>query len=310
MKLDTRVDPMAAASTIGGRTEATASGVTWSAIFAGAIAALAATLILLAIGSGLGLATASPWPNAGASAASIGIGAGIWLVVMQWLSSALGGYLTGRLRTRWVGLRTDEVVFRDTAHGFLAWALATALAFAVASMAATSAVSGAASAVTSVAAGAAQGAAQGATQVAGNQPGVVGDVAGYFTDMLFRAGTGAAAAGTPGGQTDVRAEAGRILMRGIAAGELSAADRAYLAQLVAAQTGIDPAAAQARVDEVIRQVEAAQVQVREAADTALTAGATASFLLAVSLLIGALAAAGAAVLGGRQRDDFETVVSR
>jgi len=44
--------------------------------------------------------------------------------IRYWLASGLGGYLAGRLREKWVGIRTDEVVFRDTAHGFLAWALA------------------------------------------------------------------------------------------------------------------------------------------------------------------------------------------
>lgn len=319
MKLDTRVDPRSVTGVIGNSTEATASGVTWSAIFAGAIAALAATLVLLAVGSGLGLATASPWPNAGASAAAIGVGAGIWLVVMQWLSSALGGYLTGRMRTRWVGLRTDEVMFRDTAHGFLAWALATAVTFAVATMAASSAVSGAASAVSgaagavsTVAAGAAQGAAQGATQSAGNQQGFGAELSGYFTDLFFRGGAGAAGGGTVASASpEVRQEVGRILLRAAASGgELAPTDRAYLAQVVSAQTGMDAAAAQARVDQVIGQVQAAQVQVREAADAARAGGATASFVLAISLLIGALVAAGAAALGGRQRDDLETLVAR
>lgn len=44
---------------------------------------------------------------------------------MQWLSAALGGYVTGRLRTRWVGLHTHQAFFRDTAHGFITWSLAT-----------------------------------------------------------------------------------------------------------------------------------------------------------------------------------------
>jgi len=73
---------------------------------------------------GVGLSVASPWGN-GASAATLGVGAALWLVVVQWLSSAFGGYLTGRLRTKWQGVHTHEVFFRDTANGFLVWALAT-----------------------------------------------------------------------------------------------------------------------------------------------------------------------------------------
>src|ERR1700689_4603318 len=102
-----------------------ASAVSWAAIVAGGFTAAAITLILLSLGAGVGLTTVSPWWNRSVSAASFGIGAAIWLIVVQWISSAFGGYIAGRLRTKWVGIHTDEVFFRDTAHGFLAWALAT-----------------------------------------------------------------------------------------------------------------------------------------------------------------------------------------
>ena len=89
------------------------SAVAWGAILGGAAAAIAATLVLLALGTGLGITTVSPWPNAGVSATTFGALAAIWLVLIQWISSGLGGYLTGRLRTRWSGLHTHEVFFRD-----------------------------------------------------------------------------------------------------------------------------------------------------------------------------------------------------
>ena len=107
--------------------ESSASGVEWAAITAGALAAVGVSIILFTLGSGLGLAGANPWSFVPQAVATFTIGAGIWLIVMQWLSSALGGYLAGRLRKKWVGVRTDEVFFRDTAHGLLAWALATAI---------------------------------------------------------------------------------------------------------------------------------------------------------------------------------------
>jgi hypothetical protein len=101
--------------------------VEWAAIFGGALAAFGVTAILLTLGPGLGLTTVSPWSFSNPSPTAFGTAAAIWLVVTQWLSSAFGGYLSGRLRTKWVGIRTDEVFFRDTAHGLLAWALATLL---------------------------------------------------------------------------------------------------------------------------------------------------------------------------------------
>jgi hypothetical protein len=100
------------------------SAVAWSAVWAGAVVAVAISLALLAIGSGFGLATASPWPGVGPSAKEYTVEAGIWLIVMQWISSLFGGYIAGRMRTRWQ-IHTDEVFFRDTAHGLLSWALAT-----------------------------------------------------------------------------------------------------------------------------------------------------------------------------------------
>ena len=115
----------------------TASAVSWSAISAGAVAAIALTLVLVTLGSAFGLAAVSPWPGAGARASTFTIGAGLWLIVTQWLSAAVGGYLAGRLRTRWHGLHGDEAFFRDTAHGLITWALATVIVAMVALAAVT-----------------------------------------------------------------------------------------------------------------------------------------------------------------------------
>jgi hypothetical protein len=101
------------------------SAVSWSAVSAGTAAAIALTLTLLTLGSAFGLASVSAWPGVGARPTTFTIGAGIWLIVTQWLSVAMGGYLAGRLRVRWHGLHGDEVFFRDTAHGLLTWATAT-----------------------------------------------------------------------------------------------------------------------------------------------------------------------------------------
>ena len=107
--------------------ESSASAVEWPAIVAGALAAIGVTIILFALGTGAGLTMTRPWSFSAPSPAVFGRAAAIGLIVTQWVASALGGYLTGRLRTKWVGIRTDEIFFRDTAHGFLAWALATVL---------------------------------------------------------------------------------------------------------------------------------------------------------------------------------------
>ena len=111
--------------------ESSASAVHWGAITAGAIGAAGISFILISLGGALGHATVSPWSPSGAAPTAFGRVAAIWLIVTQWLSAGLGGYLAGRMREKWVGIRTDEVVFRDTAHGFLAWALAVLIVVAL-----------------------------------------------------------------------------------------------------------------------------------------------------------------------------------
>jgi hypothetical protein len=282
-------------SAVDGTVEASTPAVSWAAIFAGTAAAVAATLILVALGSGLGLASGSPWANAGATAATLSTLAAIWLIVVQWIASGVGGYLTGRLRTRWVGTHTHEVFFRDTAHGFVTWAIASLVLATLVASATSAAVGAGFHAGAKVASGAAQGATQGATN---SLQGGGTTLGGYDVDMLFRSAHPDASASS----TDAHAEATRILTKGLAAGDVPADDRTYLATQIAARAGISQDEAQKRVDGVIEQVKAADVKAREAADAARKAAATTATLTALSMLIGAFIACAAAALGGRERD--------
>jgi hypothetical protein len=279
--------------------EASTSAVSWAAIVAGAVVAAAVSLILLALASGLGLASVSPWPNSGASLTTFSVMTAIGLIVVQWIASGTGGYITGRLRTKWVGTHTHEVFFRDTAHGFITWALATVLVASILASATSSLVSAGARGAATVAAGAAQGAGRGAasSMQSGASPG--SSVAGYDVDTLFRSAR-------PDGNAsmaDARTEAARILAKALATGDIPAADRTYLAQLVAARTGISDTDAQKRVDDVIAQVQAAEVKARQAADAARKASAAASMFTSLSMVIGAFIACAAAALGGQLRDE-------
>jgi hypothetical protein len=276
--------------------ETSTSGVAWPAIVGGAFAAIALTLILLALGSGLGLASVSPWPNFGASAVTFTVTTAVWLIVTQWLASGLGGYLTGRLRTKWVGLHTHEVFFRDTANGFLAWATATVIGAAFLAAAASSVVSGTATMVAGVASGAAPGASQVATRSGGN----LADPTAYFVDSLYRSDHPSANAA----DQDVRTQTTRILLYGMWNGDVPAPDKTYLAQLVSARTGLSQADAVKRVDDVIAQEKAAEMKARQAADSARKAGAYLSIFTALSMLVGAFIACVAAALGGQQRDEY------
>jgi len=281
-----------------GRIESPVSAVSWAAIIAGAVAAAAVSLILLALGSGLGLASISPWSGSGLSAAGFGIAAGIWLIIVQWLASALGGYVTGRLRSKWVGTHSHEVFFRDTAHGFLAWALAT-LASAMLLAGVTSAVvGGGVRAAASVAGGAAQGAASNASSNASGGSGSALDA--YDLDALFRSDRPDANAPA----SDSRAEALRILAHGAASGDVPQDDRAYLARQVAARTGISQEDAAKRVDDAIGRAKAIAAKAKQAADTARKSGSALAFFTALSMVIGAFIASIAAAFGGSQRDEY------
>lgn len=275
------------------------SAVSWAAVVAGAVVAAAATLILLLLGSGIGLSMVSPWYGAGASAMTVGVSAVIWLVVVQWLSSALGGFLAGRLRTKWTSLHTHEVTFRDTAHGLLAWALASIVGTVLFASIAASGVGVAAKGATDIAAGAAAGAAQ--AGAANGAAGAALDPSAYFVDTMFRSPNAADAV-----RADFRTETARILAHSTQDGRIVLApeDRTYLAQLVAARAGISQPEAEQRVDGLVKQANDAQDKIRAAADAARKRAAQLSIMLALSMVIGAFVASAAAAYGGSIRDEY------
>jgi hypothetical protein len=248
--------------------------VTWSAVIAGAFVSSALSLILLALGTGIGLSSISPWSNAGGYVSAVTWTAIIWLSVTQLIASSMGGYLAGRLRTKWVNIHTHEVYFRDTAHGFLVWAVGLVITVAFLASAAATMVGGEP-----------QGSA--AQRTNPNE---------YFADMLFRTGH-------PGSEQStglVRLEVERILVHALRQGDVPAADKAYLSQLVVSTTGLSQADADMRVSDVLEQA-------RQSANTARKAIAHLLYWTFLALLIGAFCASFSATIGGKQRDNVIVV---
>ena len=295
------------------------SAVSWGAILAGAAAAAALSLILLILGTGLGLSAMSPWAQAGATAATLGVSTILWITLTQLLASGMGGYLAGRLRTKWVAVHTDEVFFRDTAHGFLAWAVASLATAALLTSVIGAIVGGGVQAGASVAGGAANAAvtagAAGAAVASSDamRPDSGAASVNYFVDSLFRkdAAGAANAAGTGNGAADATpaaptSEVTRILLNSVRSGALPAEDARYVGQVVAQRTGLSQADAEKRVNDTYARLQSrlrdAEASAREAADKARKASAYAALWLFVSLLIGAFVASLAATFGGRQRD--------
>jgi hypothetical protein len=302
---DTRRDPLTPGvqGMPGGPT-----AVSWGAIFAGAAAAAALSLILLILGTGLGLSSLSPWANEGASGKALGIGGFVWIIFMQLAASILGGYIAGRLRTKWVALHNEEIAFRDTAHGFLAWAVATMITAWLVASTATQVVSTGVQAGAQVAGGAmsaagtaaASGAAAAGTDAAksGN-----GGPMGYLVDSLFRGPK----AKPPASGEQATGEVTRIFTNAMTSGELPEEDARYAGQVVAQRTGVSQQEAEKRVKEKFNELQTkakeTETKAREAADTARKGSAMAALGLFISLLIGAFVASYSATLGGRHRDD-------
>jgi hypothetical protein len=265
-------------SEIPARSDASSSGVSWPAVIGGAFVAASLALILLSLGAGLGLSAVSPWSNTGASAATIGKGAIAWLILTQILASAMGGYLAGRLRTKWTHVHTDEVYFRDTAHGFLVWAVGLVITATFLTAAATSFAGGAAQRTAS-------------TPAANGTDESVVSPNSYFVDELLRSNNAAAE------RNDVvaRGEAERIFTHSLRQGKMTSADNTYLAQGVTARTGLNQTDAEQRVSSIFEDAQ-------QSADAARKALAHFSLWLFVALLCGAFCASYAGTIGGKQRD--------
>ena len=292
-----------AADVAGVPEESSAPAVSWGPIIGGALTASAVTLLLMFLGSGLGLTMVSPWSNQGVSLTTFAVSTAVWLVVVQWVSAGLGGYLAGRLRTKWVGVHTDEVYFRDTAHGFLAWALGDRAARRCPRARRCRRPSGQASVPPRTWH-------QGRPRAPLKPPPTHRPIRPPTSSIRCSALPIRRQLRQPTDEGAAAAQASRILLASATTGAVSDEDRAYLGQLVAARTGLADADAKARVDAVLARVEAAKAEAKQAADDARKASATFALIGALSLLIGAFIASAAAALGGRQRDDDEVLYVR
>jgi hypothetical protein len=261
--------------------EASASAASWAAIVAGAFVTAALSLILLALGAGAGLSSLSPWTNLGVSPSTVGMGALIFLAIIELISSGIGGYIAGRLRTKWVDVHSDEVYFRDTAHGFLVWAVALVISAAFLTSAASAMVGS-----------------ESRNSSPSRSEGPMADANRYYIDSLFRSGESSSNVNEA-----ERVEVGVIFAHALRQRDFASPDRSYVVERVAAGTGLSHIEAEKRVDEVFGRDQ-------QAADAARKAVAHVLYWLFVAMLLGAFSASFAATLGGKQRDHLHTVAAR
>lgn len=315
------------------------SAVSWCAIFAGAVASAALSLILLFLGTGFGFTLISPWSGEGISGTTFTVTSIVGITVISLLASAIGGYLAGRLRTRWVNTPADEVYFRDTAHGFLSWSVATLGTAALLSSVTGAIVSGgvkAGAAIVEESSSMVSSAVSLSASDANNRaPGASSTPLPYLLDSLLRTDANATVATTPQFSADpenptaettlstsvttrtasnrasaqhsqVIRELGRIYVNGITTGALPEEDVRYAGQLIAQHTNLDQSTAEKRVTDTFAKLQTtldeAEKTAKEAAEKAREVTAYGSLWLFISLLVGAFIASLMAVYGGRQRD--------
>ncbi|MDP2179474.1 MAG: hypothetical protein Q8K19_13320 [Methylicorpusculum sp.] len=298
-----------------------ASAVSWGAILAGAMAAASLALILLMLGTGLGLSSVSPWSFSGVSATTFGVSTILWLTFTQLAASGMGGYLAGRLRNKWVAVQTDEVYFRDTAHGFLAWAVAVLTTAALLTAVIGSIVSNGVQAGASVMGGAVSATA-GAVGTDLGKANNGSESIGYFVDSLFRKDfivnpglSGAARVSvlqsgefSAPASVAITTEVSRIFLNSIRQAALPVEDLQYVGQIVALRTGLSQQDAEKRVTNIYTRLQTqlrnAETATKEAAEQARKASAYAALWFFISLLSGAFVASYAAIFGGQQRDQY------
>ncbi len=280
------------------------SGLSWSGIIAGALTAIAVTAIIVALGSGIGLSLASPFSSSPSGDALTIMGA-VWLVFAQAIGFATGGYMAGRLRANPGRWHTGEVKFRDAANGLVVWAIGVVLSMLL--------LAGAVGKVTSAASNGATPA--GPAPAAGATGASPLSALDYYTDTLLRTNpqtqgstpgnagmaTAAAASANDTNAQMQRQQVNRILLTAVGPNGLSDDDRTYLAQIVAARSGMNQDDAQKKVDDVVTRAKAATAK---AAETARKAAEYFAFWTFMSLLFGGACAALGGLLGGDLRDEF------
>jgi len=303
-----------------GAARVTVSATSWGAILAGGTGAAALSIILLILGAGLGLSSVSPWESGGTSATAFGVSTIVWLTLTQLLAAGMGGYLAGRLRTSWPDARTDEVYFRDTAHGFLAWCVAFLASAAILASIMGSVISGGVkaggAALAQTASAAATAAGAGGIALAKDadlSASELEDTLRYYVNALLRGNVNEDQGGAsrqrpqhePSSAQSARQVIG-IFTHAMQSGALPDDDAKYLGQLVAERTDLSQPEAEQRVRdayaEVNAQLEKAKLAAKEAADKARAASSYAALWVFISLLVGAFVASLAATFGGRQRD--------
>ncbi|MBC7755612.1 MAG: hypothetical protein H7Z20_03040 [Bdellovibrio sp.] len=297
------------------------SAVSWGAVLAGTTAAAALSLILIILGFGLGMSSISVWSGQGISTETLGITTILWLAFTQIIAYGMGGYLAGRLRTKWVSVHSDEVYFRDTAHGFLTWALASLLCATLLTSVIGSIVGGSAKAGATIIGGTSSALITGASanmDVVSKSMPSSDNLTNYMIGTLFRKEptSESATAIEPSAETNVNGATSQqtnqvpdvmsIFMNSMGDATLPQSDVKYVGRVVSQNTGLSQQDAEKRVEQTFASLQekkaSAITLAKTTAEKARKVAANTSLWFFVMLLVGAFSASLAATWGGKSRD--------
>jgi hypothetical protein len=253
------------------------SYISWSPTFAGGLVAAAVFFVLISFAVAIGLAVSSVSPTWRDTSVGLVVLSGAWVVLVAVGSFALGGYIVGRMRSTWRAT-ADELHFRDGIHGLLVWSIAVIIGVGL---------TWASTATLNESTSKSNPAGSEKTAASSTEPSFLT----FEIDRLLWPQNRAQPL-----DAESRAEAGRILEKGLGRSDLAKDDHDRLVQLVSARTGLAAADADHRVGQVLTESRNAAAKARQSA-------VVIAFTLAAALAAAAAAAWGAAVVGGRQRDE-------
>ena len=275
----------------------TRARLSWGAIFAGVVIAVAVQLLLGILGTGIGLSMVDPTEGTTPGAAGFGIGAGIYWLITTIVALGAGGYAAARVSG--VTERFDALV-----HGLVVWGVTLILTLYLLTSAVGGIIGGAFRTVGTVAgaAGSTVGAAARAAPAAASVAGIdQNDIRQEASDYLSDAPSDPAQMTPEQAQKEVAKEL-PALARGGAEGQ-RAENR--IVDIVAAQRKISRADAQAQVTQAkqrfVQTKNEAVETAKKATDAAAGAASKTSFILVLALLVGAGAAAFGATAATRRR---------
>jgi hypothetical protein len=267
------------------------SRISWGAVLAGAVVAVATTLLLSLLGAAMGASSIHALDTTSTDLANYGTGAAIWEIINVALSMAFGGYVAARLSGTHSHLDAEL-------HGITVWAVAVLLG----SVLLAQAVSGLIGTVW-----------QGAGSVVSQAVGGAGAVSGVLPPeanpqaMIARLQQSLGNSGDPTtmSREQISAEIAPLVRRSVLSGNLSEADRNRLVDLVAAQSGVTKEEAARRVTGMENDAKAtlaqAEQKTRAAADEVARTTATTARALFTALVLGLLAALVGAWMGTRHK---------